>query len=439
MLYDQAQLLSVYSKFAQLTGEHKAEVEDIVDYVTQNLMHKEGGFFSAEDADSFPTESSEIKREGAFCVWTRDDIIRLLGSKNCCEGKYTLAEVFCKYYYVEEKGNAPPYTDPHDELKNQNILIMKKSHGEYAAELEVSEQELSVAIAEAKAILTVERAKRPRPHRDEKILTCWNGLMISGLTHAAMALPEKRDEYLNVAEAAVEFVRKHLVNESGQLLRSVYGNEQGDVQQISTPIYAFGDDYAFFIQALLDMYETKGDEAMLKLAFELQVEMDQLFWDDEQKTGYFNSRLDDSIIIRMQEEQDGAEPCINSVAASNLLRLSHLLDRADFKTQADNLFKGQGERLTKYPFVLTKLCTAFAMTESMVEVIVVGPKDDSFVTEVLSMVRSKYVPIRTSSTWMPPTSRTPGCRLKTAVSAPTSNDTANRPCTFARQPYVVYL
>ncbi|KAK0394381.1 hypothetical protein QR680_000710 [Steinernema hermaphroditum] len=396
MLYDQGQLLSVYSKFAQLTGKHKDVIEDIVDYVTANLMHMEGGFFSAEDADSYPVEGASKKKEGAFCVWTKADIVRLLGDKSCCEGKHDLAEVFCKYFHILDPGNAPPYTDPHDELKNQNILIMKKTHQRYAAELDVTEDELSQAIEKAKTILREERAKRPKPHRDEKILTSWNALMISGLCHAAAALPKKRDEYVDLAKKAIAFTKKHLLNESGQLLRSVYGNDNGDVYQIEHPITAFADDYAYLIQALLDLYEVDGDEQMLKWAFDLQVEMDHLFWDEEQKAGYFNSRLDDSsILIRMMEEQDGAEPCINSVSAANLLRLSRLLDGQEFQSRANDLFKGQGERLARYPFVLAKLCTALASTASSVEFIILGPKDDALVKEALQLVRSKYIPYKT--------------------------------------------
>uniref|UniRef100_A0A1I7Y9F2 Thioredox_DsbH domain-containing protein n=2 Tax=Steinernema glaseri TaxID=37863 RepID=A0A1I7Y9F2_9BILA len=396
MLYDQGQLLSVYSKFAQLTGKHTDIVEDIVDYVTTNLMHKEGGFFSAEDADSYPTEGSPKKKEGAFCVWTKADIVRLLGGKSCCGGKQYLSEVFCKYFTVLEEGNAPPYTDPHDELKNQNILIMKSTHEQQAKELGITEDELAQAIQRANAILREERAKRPKPHRDEKILTGWNALMISGLCSAAMALPQRKQEYLTIAKNALKFVKTHLLNESGQLLRSAYGNGDGEVFQTVQPITAFADDYALLIQALLDLYEVNDNEEMVKWAFELQVEMDHLFWDEEQKAGYFNSRLDDaSILIRMMEEQDGAEPCINSVAATNLIRLSRLLDRQEFYVRAMDIFKGQGERLAKYSFVLAKMCTALVSTVSSVEFVVIGPKDDEFVKEALDLVRSKYIPYRT--------------------------------------------
>lgn len=392
MLYDQAQLLVVYSNYSMITGEHKNIVEDIAAYVEENLTHPEGGFFSAEDADSFPFEGAKKKREGAFYVWTEDEIDKLLGdTKIRGNSELTVADVFKEYFFVKKSGNAPPYTDPHEELKLQNILIMKDSHKSYASKFKITEDELREVIENAKKVLRDARAKRPRPHLDDKMLTCWNGLMISGLSRASIALD--RPDYADRALKAVSFIKHRLRSSSGCLLRSTYAAQNGEIQQTVEPIKAFADDYVFLIQGLLDLDEVTLDTSLLQFAHELQKEFDSRFWDEKNNAGYFLSEEDPSILIRMMEDQDGAEPSANSVAAANLLRLAGIFDKPAYREKAYKIFRGAAQRLERYSFILPKMVTALQWyDEPGKQIIVVGESEDAATKEMTKIINKHFIP-----------------------------------------------
>uniref|UniRef100_A0A914P0C8 DUF255 domain-containing protein n=1 Tax=Panagrolaimus davidi TaxID=227884 RepID=A0A914P0C8_9BILA len=220
MLYDQGQLLTIYSNCYKETGKFGHVIEDIIEYVKKDLTHKLGGFFSAEDAESYPTHESNIKGEGSFYVWTYDDLQKALTSEQF--------QAFSSYYGVEKNGNAPPGSDPHNELTGQNTFYVgKKSIEKIANEMIISEDDVWKLINDAKQTLLPIRDKRPRPGLDSKIITAWNSLMISGLTAAYGAFPEKK-EYLQMAQNAIKFLKQHLVDEQGRLLRTVYSDEKGE-------------------------------------------------------------------------------------------------------------------------------------------------------------------------------------------------------------------
>ena len=215
MLYDQAQLSVAYSYAYQATKEEKfsAIVEDILTYVKRDLGHPLGAFYSAEDADSKACESDEHKREGAFCVWTYQQLTTLL-KKHTFQGndkkEHSLLEICEAYFKVKPGGNVDPRGDPHGELKNQNHLTtigidkIENIVADFGLENEAA---LLSKVKEIQEILYAERQKRPRPHLDNKILTSWNGLMISGFAVSGMALLQKRPEYIEIAVQAAEFVR----------------------------------------------------------------------------------------------------------------------------------------------------------------------------------------------------------------------------------------
>jgi len=294
MLYDQAQLAISYLEAFQLTGDRAlADVaRSVFDYVLRDLTHPDGGFYSAEDADSViePSQPHE-KGEGAFYVWTWDEIEALLGED---------AAWFCETFGVERRGNV--LEDPHQEFRGKNILFVARPVDD-AARFE-----------RCRAILLAARDQRIRPHLDDKILTAWNGLMISAFAKGAQVLGDER--YYAAARRAANFIRERLVTPEGGLLRRWREGEAA--------IPGFLDDYAFFSQALLDLYETGFDENDLALARRLTASMRTLFEDRDNGGFYSTVAGDERLLLRMKEDYDGAEPSANSIAILNLLRLGEI-------------------------------------------------------------------------------------------------------------------
>jgi len=328
MLYDQAQLAVAYLDAYQITRDpgFEAVARDILDYVARDMTSKEGGFFSAEDADSAvpvaaiydrreeSEQQSEIgahraplhkTAEGAFYVWTKKEIDDALGDA---------AEVFDFHYAVQPHGNAPEGSDPHDEFRGKNILIERHTVAETAERFKKSEQEIRDSLAKSSEKLFAIRAKRPRPHLDDKIIAAWNGLMISAYARAAQVLdPAAAGHYLEIAMRAAKFLWANLYDKKSRLLYRNYRGGRSDIE-------GFADDYAFVIQGLLDLYEASFDIEWLKLATELQETQDRMFF-DEKNGGYFStSGKDKSVFLRMKDDNDGAEPAASSVAALNLFR-----------------------------------------------------------------------------------------------------------------------
>ncbi|VDK67335.1 unnamed protein product [Litomosoides sigmodontis] len=389
MLYDQAQLLAMYAVYHAITGQFAEVIGDIVSYVDSNLTHKSGGFYSAEDADSLPDFNSVKKREGAYYVWTEKEIDEAIGNKsiNGIEG-LTYAEVFKMYYDIKPSGNVPQHEDPHGELKSQNVLMMKDSHDVCAAKCGISTDDLRYVIDQAKVSLREVQRKKPKPHLDNKIITSWNALMISGLAKAAITL--QNVDFLRRARRAVDFIREHSM-ESGRLLRVVYVGSDGEIVRSIAPIHAYADDYAFLIQGLLDLYEACFDEQLIKLAADLQEEMDQLFWDADNNSGYHQAVEDPHIVIRITHDQDGAEPSINSVASMNLVRLYGITNQKTYNERAHKIFEGAAETLDKYPFALPKMVTALQKhVHPIKQIIVVGSRNNETTKQMLSFISKRF-------------------------------------------------
>jgi len=307
MLYDQAQLAVSYLEAKQATGlEVYAWIaRDIFTYVQRDLTSPAGGFYSAEDADSLLAHGKPEHAEGAFYVWTKDEIDAGLGAD---------AAFFCTHFGVKPGGNVDH--DPQGEFTGRNVLMQRQSLAttarEYGLEVPAASDKLLGCLAKLRTV----RAQRPRPHLDDKIITAWNGLMISALAQGARVLGDKT--CLAAATHAAEFIQRELYDEgSGTLYRSWRGSRG--------TIAGFAEDYAFLIQGLLDLYEAGFEIRWLQWAERLQSGMDRLFADPE-RGGYFNSRADDpNVIVRLKEDHDGAEPSANSVAALNLLRLDWMI------------------------------------------------------------------------------------------------------------------
>ncbi|KAJ9586527.1 hypothetical protein L9F63_019824, partial [Diploptera punctata] len=302
MLYDQAQLAVAYSSAYVATKDpfFADVVRDILTYVSRDLSDKSGGFYSAEDADSYPTHGASHKKEGAFCVWTYNEVTSLLNKPVDGNNDTSLATVLSTHYDIKPQGNVNPYQDPHDELKNQNVLIALGSEEETANKLKLDLATVQTALKEGREILYEARQKRPRPHLDDKMLTSLQCLMISGFAKAGQALQE--EVYIQRAIIAANFIKKHLYNPTAEtLLRSCYKGTDGNIAQIGLPIQGFLDDYAFLIRGLLDLYESCFDSSWLEWAEVLQDQQDRLFWDDEGAAYFTSSASDTSILIRLKE------------------------------------------------------------------------------------------------------------------------------------------
>lgn len=318
MLYDNAQLAVVAIEAFQFTRESNyADIaKDILNYVLCDMTDGEGGFFSAEDADSYPARKSNSKKEGAFYTWTRKEIEEALDPLE--------SDIFCYVYGVESGGNA--LDDPHLEFTGRNILFVKNDIETAAEQFSRTPATVRAFIAGAREKLYKARNDRPRPHLDDKILTSWNGLMITALSKASVALHNA--DYLEAAVKAADFILDNLYNKTdGRLLRRYRNGKAG--------IEGKADDYAFFIQGLLDLYEASFETRYLIRAAKLMEKQVELFFDDA-SGGFFNAASDDhSIPLRMKEDYDGAEPSPNSVNVITLYRLADMADREDFRKIAE--------------------------------------------------------------------------------------------------------
>ncbi|MFZ4680928.1 MAG: thioredoxin domain-containing protein [Terrimicrobiaceae bacterium] len=334
MLYDQAQLAISYIEAWQMTQDEffAGIARETLDYVLRDMTHPGGGFYSAEDADSLLAHGRPEHAEGAFYVWSKQEIVEALGAKD--------AEIFCRHYGVEENGNAPAGSDPHGEFTGKNILIEREASG-------------ADALAASREKLLALRAKRPRPHLDDKILTAWNGLMISAFAKAGAALSEPR--YLAAASKAADFLQAQLTKD-GKLLRTWRG-EPGNIP-------GFAEDYAFLIQGLLDLYEADFDLRWLKWAAELQAVQDDLFW-DETGGSYFSSAGDDPLVrVRMKEDYDGAEPSANSISARNLLRLARMLHDDAREAKAGRIIASHQIQMERAPTAVPQMLVALDLALS---------------------------------------------------------------------------
>ena len=343
MLYDQALITVNLLEARQATGRETFAwiARGILDYVRRDLTGPHGAFFSAEDADSRVVSGRPEHAEGAFYVWTKDGLEALLGAE---------AAFFCTHFGVKDAGNVAH--DPHGEFTGKNVLRQTRSLAltarDFQLALPAAEEKLLSGLAQLRAV----RARRPRPHLDDKIITAWNGLMISALARAAQVLGEPG--HLAAAVRATEFIERELYDATSGTLYRTWREGRSDIA-------GFAEDYAYLIQGLLDLYEAGFDVRWLQWAERLQDRMDGLFW-DAAHGGYFNSRAaDPTVIMRLKEDYDGAEPAPNSVAARNLLRLDWMLGRNGAREKALATIGALRPQWTRAPHALPQLLGAVAL------------------------------------------------------------------------------
>ena len=378
MLYDQAQLAISYLEAYQITHEtfFADTARDIFDFVLREMHAPEGGFYSALDADSLIEAGKPEHGEGAFYVWGAKQIEQVLAPDT--------AAVFDFTYGVESSGNVPPERDFQGEFRNKNVLVMRHSLAETAQKFGKSEPEVRRVLNGARQKLFAARSRRPHPPLDDKVLTAWNGLMISALARASQVFEEPR--YLTAAESAARFVQVKLYDsKKGHLRRRYRAGE--------TAVNGFVDDYAFLVQGLIDLYEASFDVRWLSWAIQLEGKQDELFWDSK-NGGYFTtSGADPAILMQTREDYDGAEPSPNSVAAMNLLRLWQMTDRKDWHDKAEKTFAIFGNRLQEFPQALPQLVAAldFSLSKPK-QIIIAGQPDAPCTRALLKLVHQRYIP-----------------------------------------------
>lgn len=401
MLYDQGQLMSAYANAYKLTKDstHLVHADKIFRYLMKDLRHPLGGFYAGEDADSLPTAGDTVKVEGAFYAWEYDEISNEIQENSDqfpdFEDISKVVEIYCYHYSLKNGGNVDPTSDPHGHLVNKNILIVRNSMKDTCESFEISEENLKILLDTVNEILHKVRDKRPRPHLDTKIITSWNGLVLSGLAKLACCCDisvDKRNEYIQAARNLVAFLRKYSFDKDHNvLLRSVYGEEDTIANLQSETIHGFVDDYAFLIKGLLDYYKASLDFPALEWAKELQDIQNQHFL-DEKDGGYFYSQADKpNIIIRLKENYDGAEPTGNSVSARNLVLLSHYFDIAEYKTMADKTFNSFAET-EMFAYILPEMMSGLLLHEHGLDLVAVIGPDSEETTKFVNICRQFYIP-----------------------------------------------
>ena len=372
MLYDQAQLVLALIEASQAAADPllAAVADDTLVYVDRDLSDAGGGFYSAEDADSIPPESAPVESaekpgahasEGAFYIWPQREVEALLGEAD--------ARVVALRFGLEPGGNAP--FDPQQEFTGKNLLYTATTFEDIAARVGRPVDDVVDVVARARPVLLEARNRRPRPSLDDKVLTSWNGLMIAAMARAGRILgaadPARGAQWVDRAARAARFVRSALWQPETQTLHRRW--RAGDAG-----IDGYCEDYAGIVWGCLELLQATGDPAWLAWAREVQAAQDRLFW-DEAGAGWFNTTgRDPSVLLRLKEEYDGAEPAAGSVAVRNLIELVHLEpDEAASQRIARTLGR-LGPRLDAgaraVPFMAMNLA---AWHRGLTQIVVVGP------------------------------------------------------------------
>ncbi len=346
MLYDQAQIAMAYLDAWEISKDqhYRDVVVRLFDYMLNTLRDSQGPIHAAEDADSFPDENSKHTREGAFWTWSAEEIGKLLDPRS--------AAIFCQAYGIQVDGNSRPESDPHGELKGQNTLYVAVNLNDLATAFDCPVSDISDSLAASSKILVKYRDGRPKPHRDDKLLTAWNGLAIGALARGGRLLKEK--DYTKSAGEIAKFFKKNLWD--GDRLYRSFRKHRSD-----TPGYP--SDYAFLISGLIELHRTSPDHGWLQFAHELQIGFDRDFWDPSQAGYVMTPKVLGRELVSIREEYDGAEPASNHVAAENLIHLSKLLDESSYLLRAESLIRAGSRLLETQTFSCPVLLAAYDLLD----------------------------------------------------------------------------
>lgn len=355
MLYDQAQLLDVYLDAFLTTRDPEmlGAVYDIANYLTSSPMGApKGGFFSAEDADSYPSKCDIEKREGAYYVWSLREFHDVLGEKD--------GDICARFYGVTADGNVASENDPHDEFISQNVLNITTTPSALAKKLGIPETSITQTLKSGRQKLREHRENhRPRPALDDKIIVCWNGLAIGALSRTSAALqsidPTKASECIEAAISAVVFIKKELFDPKSKTLYRVYREGRGSMLGLC-------DDYAFLIHGLIDLYEATFDDSYLEFADILQKRQNELFMSPD-SSGFYTtpSPHPPDLLMRLKSGMDAAEPSSNNISARNLYRLSSLLDDPFYFEKAKETVQAFEAEVEQFPFTFSGMLGSVVM------------------------------------------------------------------------------
>jgi len=398
MLYDNALLAIAYLETYQATYNKKyADIaKEIFTYILRDMTSPEGGFYSAEDADS-------EGEEGKFYVWSDDEIKKVLGEED--------GEKFCAYYNITAQGNFEGKNIPNLITKSSGINTIDtevtgigivntvakntKSINTEPNNTELTNTELintesinaefinNKFIKACREKLFKHRKNRIHPYKDDKILTSWNGLMIAAMSIGGRVLKEK--QYTSAAEKAVDFIFTKLIREDGRLLARF---RDGDA---SFPAYA--DDYAFLIWGLIELYETTFKPDYLQKALYLNNELIEYFWDERNGGLFIYGSDSEQLIIRPKEIYDGATPSGNSVSALNFLRLSKLTGQYELEDKTEQLLKAFSSDIKNHPisYAFSLVAAMFAQSSTK-EVVIVSDFHDTATDEMLNIIHQGFRP-----------------------------------------------
>jgi uncharacterized protein len=376
MLYDQALLSLAYVEAYQVSGtpKFKLSAKETLDYVLRDLATVEGGFYSAEDADS-------EGEEGKFYLWTQKEIEQALQEPD--------AALALRIFEVKPEGN---YVEASGSRNGENILHFASSLEQLASESDLTIEELIVRLGKIRNTLFEIREKRVHPSKDDKILVDWNGLMIAAFARASQILGEQK--YIQAAVKAADFILKEMKNGDGRLYHRYANGEKA--------VLAFLDDYANLVFGLIELYEACFDEKYLQASIDLTKVMIEHFWDEKKGGFFFTEKNADQAVPRLKQTYDGAMPSGNSVALYNLLRLGRLTGESSFEDYAGKLLKAfaqevRGQSLG-HTFMLTGLEFELGPTFSIV---LVGDPADKETIEMLATIRKNYLPNLTVLMWTP--------------------------------------
>ena len=383
MLYDQAQITLTALEMYQVTGDtfFAEVVEDTLEYVLREMTSPEGGFFSAEDADSVPPEHAADPRahkmEGAFYLWTQQELEELLKED---------FDVIRDRFGIQPNGNAPE--DPQGEFTGKNLLYVASAVEELAEKTGRTADEIQSILARARMTLFQARLSRPRPHLDDKVLTGWNGLMLAAFARAARVLSrtDSRERYLEAAERSARFLEEHMWDAGRQILKRRY--RDGDAA-----IDGYAEDYASLIFGLVELFQAGGDPRWLALARTLQGRQDEQFW-DASDGGWFNTTgADPTVILRMKEDYDGAEPSPSSMSVLNLLMLAHLTNEPELFERIDKTLRMFGPRMGQVARAVPMMMAALSTYHAKVaQVVIVGQRSDEATRSLMKEAAAKYDP-----------------------------------------------
>ncbi|MDZ4857518.1 MAG: thioredoxin domain-containing protein [Candidatus Hydrogenedentes bacterium] len=366
MLYDNAQLVPVYLEAFQATGDplFARVAREVLDYELRDMQDPGGAFHSTEDADS-------EDEEGKFYVWKQDEIMDALGDAD--------GYLFCQFYNARPGGNFSSHEKYH---AGKNILHITRPADVVAKEFSMSTGDFEKKIAECRAKLLTGRAKRVRPGLDDKVLSSWNGLMISALAQGYQVLGDSR--YRDAAERAAKFLMNDM-REDGVLLRT---HRKGESR-----LPGYLDDYAFTSLGLIDLYEATFDAQWLDAADTLAKEMVEHFWDKEAGAFFSTTENHKHLLTRTKPTYDGAEPSGNTMAATALLRLAKLRDNKDYFDKAHTVLKLNVENMSGAPRGFMKMISAVDfIVNAPKEIAIIGPANGEDTRALLSALHAQFVP-----------------------------------------------